>query len=420
MWCINNDLTKKVFKFNFKGFDMKKGISLLLIFVAGCASNGDDNTQSSSSSPNNWYAEHKTPMHVGIAWKGQEGSKELLETLGSCDKTITESDFATKYLAAVQADAKNAAAQADAKNASVQIKNDLVNTRNALIKFAARGDNSSTKCYLETLTESESILVIRDATTGAEVASSSYEGRDYEIAMKWSKHTWMLEPTFNEKTDELQAFEESVYKIGVGVNIVAKIYNAKAGLDLTNLPALAFQIKNTETKGTISFNRIGINGKVTELIFPSASKDLSPETLAQAISGLQKIQILLYTDDDIVLKPSVLGYKNPNLEINTKDRAWLYIGHYPDANQKLSEEFKITASDNNLTVANLLGETITVKANRSLRADRPRFPSYSIPKEKMFVSENCKLKVLQLVSVGLDKYWALVNKADEDSCKAPK
>ncbi|WP_351008799.1 hypothetical protein [Shewanella sp. S1-58-MNA-CIBAN-0166] len=392
---------------------MKKGILLLLIFVAGCTSN--DNAQTKSESQHNWYNEHKTPMHVGIAWKGQEGSKELLETLGSCDKTITESDFATKYLAAVQA---------DAQNASVQTKNDLANTRNALIKFAARGDNSSTKCYLDTLTESESILVIRDATTGAEVnasiASSSYEGRDYEIAMKWSKHTWMLEPTYNEKIDELQISDDSIYKIGVGVNIVAKIYNAKAGLDLTNLPALAFQIKNTETKGTISFNRIGINGKVTELIFPSASKDLSPETLAQAISGLQKIQILLYTDDDIVLKPSVLGYTNPNLEINTEDSAWLYIGHYPDANQSLLNQYGITAAANSISVANLLGETITVSQNRSLRVDRPRFPSYSIPEQKMLVSANCELKVLQLVSVGFDKYWALVSKANEDLCKAPE
>ncbi|WP_337121503.1 hypothetical protein, partial [Staphylococcus aureus] len=94
--------------------------------------------------------------------------------------------------------------------------------------------------------------------------------------------------------------------------------------------------------------------------------DLSPETLAQAIGGLQKIQILLYTDDDIVLKPTVLGYMNPNLEINTEDRAWLYIGHYPDANKVLSGQFKIEASDDNRTVANLLGDTITVDANRSL------------------------------------------------------
>ncbi|MEM5511098.1 hypothetical protein WNY98_19740 [Pseudoalteromonas sp. AS71] len=399
---------------------MKKGILLLIVFAAGCASNGDDNSQSSSSAPNNWYNEHKTPMHVGIAWKGQKGANELLQTLGTCDKTISETQRAENYIEAVSYlnSVKND------KNKLKQAEIDLVNKKNALIKFAARGNNSSTKCYLDTLTESESTLVIRDATTGAEInssiASTSYDGRDYEIAMKWSKHTWMLEPTFNEKLDELKAFDESVYKVGVGVNIVAKIYNAKAGLDLTNLPALAFQIKNTETKGTISFNRIGINGKVTELIFPSASKDLSPETLSQAIGGLQKIQILLYTDDDIVLKPTVLGYMNPNLEINTEDRAWLYIGHYPDANQMLSEQFKITASDNNLTVANLLGETIKVTVNRSLRADRPRFPTYSIPKEKMFVSSGCTLKVLQLVSVGFDKYWALVNKTDKDSCKAPK
>lgn len=399
---------------------MKKGILLLIIFAAGCASNGDDNSQSSSSASINWYNEHKTPMHVGIAWKGQKGANELLQTLGRCDKTITETQLAENYIKAVSV--LDSLKKKNSKLEQAQI--DLVNKRNALIKFAASGDNSSTKCYLDTLTESESTLVIRDATTGAEInssiASTSYDGRDYEIAMKWSKHTWMLEPTFNEKSDELKAYDESVYKVGVGVNIVAKIYNAKAGLDLTNLPALAFQIKNTETKGTISFNRIGINGKVTELIFPSASKDLSPETLAQAIGGLQKIQILLYTDDDIVLKPTVLGYMNPNLEINTEDRAWLYIGHYPDANKVLSGQFKIEASDDNRTVANLLGDTITVDANRSLRADRPRFPTYSIPKEKMFVSAGCKLKVLQLVSVGFDKYWALVSKANEDLCKAPE
>ncbi|EGM68592.1 hypothetical protein [Shewanella sp. HN-41] len=356
---------------------MNKIVIFTLILICSACGSTYSVKPTKQDNQKSWYSENDTPMHVTTAWQGAEGAKKLIDDINLCSKVVAgkQSVGGVDYV-------------------------------------------QSTKCYLSILTDSDTEMFYRDLNASADVqapiVSSKNEGRNYEISMQWSKHTWIVEPEKLDAQQDLNIKDNSIYKIGIGVNIVAKIYNVSTGLDLTNLPALAFQLKASESRGTISFNRIGINGKVTELIFPGVSKELSPESLAQALDGLQKIQILLYSDEDIVLKPSVLGYKLPESEVNIDENAgWLYLGHYSNAESAL--QMNIVEAENS-SVGNLIGKTITINADKSLRIDRPRFPYYSIPAEKQPIKTNCQLKVEQLANVGLNKYWALVSKLNKDIC----
>ncbi|QBF82710.1 hypothetical protein EXU30_08420 [Shewanella maritima] len=355
-----------------------KWIVLLLVIVTGCTTTNEEprtDPKDLVGGSTSWFIVNPTPMHLDSAWGGRASAKELYDNFEKCETATTQNPV-------------------------------TVNNQ--------KYDNPST-CYLSLLTNSNSDIVIRKIESGLEtkVATStvSAKGDSYEVSMNWSKFTWMREPELKSTSNEQVEGDEALYKIGVGVSIVAKIYNTSAGIDLTDLPSIAIAAQTSESRGTVSFERIGINGKVTEMVFPGLTKDLSPETLSTAFDGVQKIQLLLYSDKDVVLKPSVLGYRLPEkAELDESAAGWLYIGHYPNETSLLSGFHKISAINGSPKISELVDKVVKVTEQKSLRVDKPRFPSYSIPAAIESVPANCELKVLELNSVGLSKYWALVSK----------
>jgi hypothetical protein len=359
---------------------MKKGIMLLLMLITGCTSTFTDQKSKPvklADGTTSWFIVSPTPMHLDSAWGGRLSAKELYDNFEKCEEATSSK--------------------------TITVNNQMF-------------DSPST-CYLSLLTNSNSDIVIRKIESGLETKVStstvSAEGDSYEVSMNWSKYTWMREPEFKAYTGEDIDGDEALYKIGVGVSIVAKIYNTSAGLDLTDLPGIALAAQTKSSRGTVSFERIGINGKVTEMVFPGLTKDLSPETLASAFDGVQKIQLLLYSDKDVVLKPSVLGYRIPEAPpLDDTAAGWMYIGYYKDENSYLNPLYDINAVSGVTEISELKGSIIKIGKEKSLRIDKPRFPSYSIPATIEQVPVGCELKVIELNSVGLSKYWALVSKVN--------
>jgi hypothetical protein len=241
------------------------------------------------------YYTNETPMPAHIAWEGAAGAKTLLSNFSKCESSSNTNEV-------------------------------TVNGK----KF-----KSSTKCHLDLLSNSDSETYVRSlsgSTKGQILTSSlSVEGQSYEVSMLWSKHTWMGSP---------DGADGARYQIGVGAKIIAKIYNASAGLDLADISGLAATAESSNLTGSITFKRIGINGKLSEIILPGFTDTLDTDAVTNAVQSMQKIQILLYSDDDVTIKPSVLGYVLPRQEEKLEEGlGWLYIGHYPNDSSLLVPQF---------------------------------------------------------------------------------
>ncbi|MCY4043985.1 MAG: hypothetical protein OXE99_02760, partial [Cellvibrionales bacterium] len=221
----------------------------------------------------------------------------------------------------------------------------------------------------------------------------------------------MISPEGGEAS-EAKADDESYYQIGVGAKIVATIHNIEAGIELTDLATVAATAEKKELAGNISFRRIGINGKLTEIILPGFTKKLEVSTVLEAVENMQKIQLLLYSDDDVSIKPSVLAYSVEEMEELPKHLlGWVYLGHYKNKSSFLTTSYN--KGKQQYRVSELEGKTLVTDVQRNVRADRPRWPSYKLPPRPKTVKEGCELKVQRVVELGFDKYWALVSKANE-------
>ncbi|NTS78213.1 hypothetical protein HR060_15280 [Catenovulum sp. SM1970] len=348
---------------------MKKLYILCLLGLAGCTTNplniNEPNRPVATEETSIYYA-NETPMPAHTAWQGASGAKGLLDNFATCESA------------------------SEANEVTVNGK-----------KF-----KSSTRCHLDLLSNSDSETYVRSlsgSTKGQILTSSlSVEGQSYEVTMLWSKHTWMGSPD----DDGLDAAR---YQIGVGAKIVAKIYNAKAGIDLADISGLAASAETSNLTGSITFKRIGINGKLSEIILPGFTDTLDTDAVINAVQSMQKIQILLHSDEDVTIKPSVLGYVLPRQEeVESEGLGWLYIGHYPTETSLLVPKFKIT-SVGNKKVNELLDTTIKLASEKNIRADKPRFPYYTVAQAVTTVPVGCQLKINQIDSVGQSKYWAYVS-----------
>lgn len=349
------------------------------IFLAGCSLNQVDVSTTSSPVTNeesSTYYTNVAPMPVLTAWKGAEGAKTTIESFAKCESA------------------------SDSNEVTVDGK-----------KF-----KNPTRCYLELLSNSDSETFVRSLSgnTKGQILSSSLsvEGQSYEVTMLWSKHTWMISPEEN-------GGDEAKYKIGVGAKIVAKIFEAKGGLDLSDIPSLAASAEVNNLTGSISFKRIGINGKLTEIILPGFTDTLDTDAVLNAVQSMQKIQILLHSDKDVAIKPSVLGHFLPKPEDNNEEFSqglgWIYIGHYPNKGSHLIPQFNISALGNEKIEEFTAGTVIKADIQKNIRADKPRFPYYSLAQTVAKIPADCKLQVHELDSVGKNKYWAYVSLVDDCS-----
>ncbi|MFS1878865.1 hypothetical protein [Vibrio splendidus] len=347
---------------------MKKILIISSITLAGCASNfggTEPDRPVTTKSTSDYYA-NETPMVAHTAWAGKDGARELLTNIEICEGASKDTE----------------------------------------VTMGGKKHISSTKCHLELLTNSDSETYIKSLSgelKGQVLTSSlSAKGESYEVTMLWSKHTWMGSP------DE-SGSDSAKYQIGVGAKIVAKIYNSQAGLDLADLSGLAASAEANNLTGSITFKRIGINGKLSEIILPGFTDTLDKDAVLNAVQSMQKIQLLLYSDEDVTVKPSVLGYVLPKKEeVPLDGLGWMYIGYYEN-DSTLNPEYKISGTK---TLSQLVGSMITANSVRNIRIDRPRFPYYSMAEVVGQLQENCTVRVDQLQNVGKNKYWAYVSGSD--------
>jgi len=354
---------------------MKKMYFLSFIALAGCSSNPFNISEPDrpvSTEETSIYYTNETPMPAHAAWEGAAGAKNLLSNFSSCE---TASD----------------------------INEVTVNGK----KF-----KSSTRCHLDLLSNSDSETYVKSLSGSAKgqilTSSLSVEGQSYEVTMLWSKHTWMGSP-------DDEGVDAARYQIGVGAKIIAKIYNAKAGIDLADISGLAAKAESSNLTGSITFKRIGINGKLSEIILPGFTDTLDVDAVVNAVQSMQKIQILLHSDEDVTIKPSVLGYVLPRQEeLPEEGLGWLYIGHYPSDDSLLVPQFKINSMGNK-KVNELQNTVIKTASVKKIRADKPRFPYYSAAQVVSIVPAGCQLRVNEIDSVGQSKYWVYVSEVD--GCK---
>ena len=340
-----------------------------LLALVGCTTNPlgiNEPTRPVASEETSIYYANDTPMPAHTAWEGATGAKDLLDNFGKCE-TASEANEVT---------------------------------------VSGKKFKSSTRCHLNLLSNSDSETYVRSlsgATKGQILTSSlSAAGQSYEVTMLWSKHTWMGSP-------DDDGSDAARYQIGVGAKIVAKIYNATAGLDLADIGGLAASAETSNLTGSITFKRIGINGKLSEIILPGFTDTLDTDAVLNAVQSMQKIQILLHSDEDVTIKPSVLGYVLPRQEeVEGIGLGWMYIGHYPSRTSLLVPQFSIKSAGNK-PINELLNNTITVETEKNIRADKPRFPYYTLAQAVTTVPAGCQLIVNQIDSVGQSKYWAYVS-----------
>ena len=106
---------------------------------------------------------------------------------------------------------------------------------------------------------------------------------------------------------------------------------------------LCFNIKNNTHVTIIPrirslFGRVACiktvgKSKITEIIIPGISKSLSADAIADALASVQKIQLLLHSDQGISIEPSTLGYVVPERKSVGNTRTyWLYLGHFNNEN----------------------------------------------------------------------------------------
>ncbi|MEZ8627951.1 hypothetical protein AB6D75_19385 [Vibrio splendidus] len=355
---------------------MKNIFALVIILsLTACSTNPVGNKITSNEVDSSYFI-NETPMPAHSAWESAQGGRDLIENLVKCEG-------ATKTKVAV------------------------VNGQNYL---------SPTKCHLSLLSNSDSETYIRSRSgkTDGRILTShtSVEGESYEVTMIWSKHVWTSSP-------EEDGADSAKYQIGVGAKIVAYVDQTKAGINLGDISGLAASAEANELTGSISFKRIGINGKLSEIILPGFTDTLSRESVTDAVESMQKIQLLLYSDEDVSVKPSVLAHR---VLTKKRDKAktglgWMHVGTYDNLNVPLSDLFKF--QDSSLTnIGQLNGQNILLEKSRNIRVDRPRFPYYAYATISMTAPANCTVKVEELNLVGKNQYWAFVS--DVSNCTSPK
>ncbi|MBV7316002.1 hypothetical protein [Shewanella sp. NIFS-20-20] len=349
-------------------------LTLILLSLLGCQSTlspPPSHGQASINSTNNIYYANETPMEAKIAWQGTDGAKALLAAFNDCDLASAASPKTV----------------------------------------GGKAFTNPTKCHLSLLSNSDSETYVRrlsGQSTGQILTSNlSVEGESYEVTMLWSKHTWMNSP--EEDEDDIAR-----YQIGVGAKIVANIYNISSGVDLADITGLAIAAEANNLTGSITFKRIGINGKLSEIILPSFSESLDKDAVINAIQSMQKIQLLLHSDEDVTIKPSVLGYMLPKQdEVPAQGLGWLYIGHYPDDKVQLTAQFGLQPDNSHPQVNGLVGQKVTTTTAKNIRADKPRFPIYTLAPIVTSVPSGCELKIEKLDRLGINKYWAYVSKVKD-------
>ncbi|MFU2509833.1 hypothetical protein [Pseudoalteromonas sp. ASV78] len=275
------------------------------------------------------------------------------------------------------------------------------------------------KCWLDNLPNSEDYVSIADRKYSAKFgygnSGVSAEGGKYEIVSQWVRF-------LNAKPVDAEgaAIEGEDHKVGVGARIVAHISTSEAGINLSDLFAVAAAAETSDAKGSLLFTIQGIHGKGVDTYTPKISK-LDTENLQRALEAVQNIKTLLHNDNSIQLTAQVVAIRkfeqeeigdvtitNNNMEDKSerldgvKSQGWVYVGYFNSSGQP--------NGPTNLQVNNVSGikGTLLTRSTLNVRSGYPTFPFYRLYSVIDNVSAGVSVNVIRVIETGSNKYWALV------------
>lgn len=97
--------------------------------------------------------------------------------------------------------------------------------------------------------------------------------------------------------------------IGVGARLTATVRTKAAGLNLSNLLAIASSVEAGESSGSITMQTLGIYGPQVASAFPIPS-ELNATSVQNALVSLGAVKAILY-DGDTGTRPRLVGIYNP-------------------------------------------------------------------------------------------------------------
>ena len=269
------------------------------------------------------------------------------------------------------------------------------------------------ECWLESLPNSEDFVSIANTKlqTGIGFGDSgiSTEDGQYEIVSQWVRF-------FNGKPVDAYGavIEGQEHKIGIGARIVAHISTSKAGINLSDLFAVAAAAEREEVRGSLLFTIQGIYGKGVDTYTPKISK-LDTANLQRALESIQSIKTLLHNDSSIKIYPQVVAIRvveqektGNNLDgekaagQNVKKQGWVYVGYFDNSG--------LPNGPTNLMVNNKseIKGVLQTRSTLNVRSGYPTFPFYKLYAPIDNVAAGESVKVIKSIETGVEKYWALI------------
>lgn len=287
--------------------------------------------------------------------------------------------------------------------------------------FDSNASNESRKvCWLESLPNSEDFVAVASfqfkGDIGFASSSVSKKNESYKIISQWARYV-----NVTPKDSEGNAMEGYVHKIGVGARIVAHIKTSEAGINLTDLFAVAAAAEANKVSGSLLFTIQGIHGKGIDTYTPKIAK-LDTDNLKKALDSVLNIKALLHHDDNILITPQIIATLSPEMadlegriestpekeelkkSLGFKNQGWVYVGYFDSSGEPISPT--------NLVVNNASGikekEVLTTRANLTVRSGHPTPPFYKMRTEMDTVTAGTSVLVVRVANVGINKYWALI------------
>lgn len=97
--------------------------------------------------------------------------------------------------------------------------------------------------------------------------------------------------------------------VGIGLRLTASLRTGKAGINLSNLPAIAASVDAEKSSGSLTMQTLGIYNQQVASTFPIPS-ELNTTSIQNALVSLGSVKAIVY-DRDTGTRPRVTGIYNP-------------------------------------------------------------------------------------------------------------
>jgi hypothetical protein len=97
--------------------------------------------------------------------------------------------------------------------------------------------------------------------------------------------------------------------VGIGLRLTASLTTRKAGINLSNLPAIAASVEAEKSSGSLTMQTLGVYNQQVASTFPIPS-ELNTTAIQNALVSLGAVKAIVY-DRDTGTRPRVTGIYNP-------------------------------------------------------------------------------------------------------------